>query len=89
MRCPHCRSRVLWPNAVERGLRNGLFNEVAVRCPSCAEKVTYAFSGKVVAALFIPAAAACWVASTFIGDAVFLLFPLLVIVPAMRLEKWY
>lgn len=42
-----------------------------------------------MAAAAIPAALVCWMASTVIGETAILLFPILILVPAMRLDKWY
>jgi hypothetical protein len=52
-------------------------------------KITYSFSGKKVAAYSVPTAFVCWVASRYLGDAIFLVFPLLILLPAKSPQKWY
>lgn len=89
MKCPYCSSRVPWPHLRGGDSPGGAFDQIWGKCPSCGEKITYAFSGKTVAALLLPAAVVCWVISGYIGETAFLVFPLLVLIPAMRLDKWY
>jgi len=87
MKCPHCEFQVKWPH-----IRDGDYQgSVSVwgRCPSCSGKITYSFSGEKMCAYAIPMALICWLASMAIGDVSYVFFPVMVLIPAMRLEKYY
>lgn len=88
MKCPYCSTRVPWPH-LRGGNSAGLFNQAWGNCPNCGEKITYAFSGKRAVALILPAGVLCWLISNQIGESALLIFPLIVLIPSMRLEKWY
>lgn len=57
-------------------------------CPKCSGKITYGFSGKTAAAVAVPAALVCWWAYPLLGESVVLIFPIIILLPAMSLEKW-
>lgn len=59
-------------------------------CPRCSGKITYAFSGKKVAILFVPSAFLCWWAAPVLGEGgALFVFLALILLPAIRLEKWF
>ena len=87
MRCPHCQIDIGIAFAISP-FGGGMVSTFAM-CPKCTGKITYMFSGKKVAMFSVPAAFVCWLASRYLGDSAFLIFPVLILLPAMSLEKWY
>jgi len=86
MKCPHCKQTIGSPFLL--GPFQGI-PSAFITCPKCMGKITYSFSGKKVAAYSVPTAFVCWVASRYLGDAIFLVFPLLILLPAKSPQKWY
>jgi hypothetical protein len=84
MKCPHCNTEIGLPSF------HGDVGTIRAwgYCPECNGKITYHFSGKRIAWMTIPAALACWFAFPTLGDSVVLVFPLLVLLPAISLGKY-
>lgn len=87
MKCPYCKKDIGSPFFL--GPFQGWIPSAFIICPECMGKIAYTFSGKKVAMFCVPAAFICWLASVYLGNSVFLIFPLLVLLPAKSLEKWY
>jgi len=87
MKCPYCKKDINIPFSISLFMV-GVVSAFAL-CPKCMGKITYTFSGKKVIFFSIPAAFICSLASLYLGESAFLIFPLLILLPAMSLEKWY